>query len=110
MARLVAVALVISFSSFSGVAQAADRPASPWNGTEELRAPPSFDIPDETNVLNSRTTGSRIIAGTELFPNTTVGFGMFGQKAEKSPHAPSIARELSLPKSRKAAVGLSLRF
>ena len=87
MARLVAVALAISFSSVPGVASAADRPSNPWNGTEEPRPAPSFDIPDEADIENSKAAGSRIIAGTEVMPNTMVGIGMFGQKAEKSPHA-----------------------
>lgn len=110
MARLVAVALLISFSSVSGLAQAADRPASPWNGSVEPRPSLSFNIPSDADLVGSRSTGSRIIAGTELLPNTTVGFGMFGQKAEKSPHASSTVRELAIPKSRRAAVGLSFRF
>lgn len=110
MARLVAVALAISFSSVSGVAHAADRPASAWSGPEAPRPAPSFDIPDENELVGSRTAGTRIIAGTEVYPNTTVGFGMFGQKAEKSPHASSTVRELAIPKSRRAAVGLSFKF
>ena len=110
MARLVAVALAISFASVSGVAQAADRPSSPWHGAEEPRPSPSFDIPNDTELVGTRTSGSRIIAGTELLPNTLVGIGMFGQKAEKSPHASSTVRELAIPKSRRAAVGLSFRF
>ena len=110
MARLVAVALAISFSSVPGVASAADKAANPWNGTEETRPAPSFEIPNETDLVGPGTNVSRIIAGTEVLPNTTVGFGMFGQKAEKSPHASSTVRELAIPKSRRAAVGLSFKF
>ena len=110
MARLVVVALVIFFLSVPGIASAADKASSPWNGTEEARPGPSFDIPDENDLVGSRNPGSRIIAGTEVYPNATVGFGMFGQKAEKSPHASSTVRELATPKSRRAAVGLSFKF
>lgn len=110
MARLVVFALAVSLSSASGLASAADRPSNPWSGAEESRAPPSFDIPDEIDLAGSRATGSRIIAGTEVLPNATVGFGMFGQKVEKSPHASSTVRELAIPKSRRAAVGLSFKF
>ena len=110
MARLVAAALAVSLSSVSGVAHAADRPSSAWNGTEQPRPAPSFDIPNEPDLIGSSTNVSRIIAGTEVLPNTTVGFGMFGQKVEKSPHASSTVRELAIPKSRRAAVGLSFKF
>lgn len=110
MARLVAVALAVSFSLISGAAVAADRSPSPWRGAQENRPISKFAITSETDLAGSRSSESPIIAGKELFPNTTIGFGMFGQKAEKSPHTSSTARELAIPKSRRAAVGLSLKF
>ena len=42
--------------------------------------------------------------------NTSVGFGMFGEKAERPDHARSTNRDYSVPKSRKAAFGVALRF
>lgn len=110
MARLVLVAIVVALSSASGVAQAADASSNPWHGPKEPRAAPNFDIPNDIDVVSAATSGSRIIAGTELIPNTMVGFGMFGHKSEKSPLAPAVARDLAVPKSRKAAVGFSFRF
>lgn len=110
MARLVVAAVAVLIWSISGPAKAADAPSGPWNGNEERRPAQNYDIPDEADIGGSRMSGSRIIAGTEVMPNTMVGFGMFGQKAEKTPHAASTARELALPKSRKAAVGLSFKF
>lgn len=110
MSRLVLVAIVMAISSTSGVAQAADAPKNPWHDSREPRPAPSFDIPDEVEMTATTANGSRIIAGTELIPNTMVGVGMFGEKAEKSPLAPSVGRELAIPKSRKAAVGLSFKF
>lgn len=110
MARLALVTLAVAASSVSGVAQAAERPENPWHEPRDIRQAPNFDIPNEIVVATSRGSGSRIIAGAELIPNTMVGFGMFGQKADKSPHAPAVERELALPKSRKAALGLSFRF
>ena len=109
MARLVAVALAVSFSLISGAAAAAD-PPSPWRGAQESRPISKFAITNDADPVGSRSSESRIIAGTELFPNAMLGFGMFGQKAEKSPHASSTARELAIPKSRRAAVGFSFKF
>jgi hypothetical protein len=109
MARLVLVVTAATLVSVSGLAHAADVPASTSKASSEQRPATSFDIPDEANP-NPKSFGSRIIAGTEIIPNAMMGIGFFGERAEKSAHAPSVARELSLPKSRKAAVGFSLRF
>ena len=43
-------------------------------------------------------------------PNGVLGVGMFGQKAEKGPLSAATARDYSLRKQRKAAVGFSLKF
>jgi len=67
-------------------------------------------VDDESDISRSPNKGSKIIAGTELLANTTVGFGFFGQKAERPDHARSISRDYSIPKSRKAAFGVALRF
>jgi len=110
MARLFLVAIAASLMSVSGLAQAADKSASPWKAPANPAAAPSYDIPDEKAAGSGKTYGSRIFAGTELMPNAVVGVGRFGERAEKSAHAPSIARELAIPHQRKAAVGFSWRF
>lgn len=109
MARLLLVVTAASLASVSGIAHAADVPSGLPQATHEPRPAPSFDILDES-APNPKSYGSRIIAGTEVMPNAMLGVGFFGERAEKSAHAPSIAREFTLPKSRKAAVGFSLRF
>jgi hypothetical protein len=110
MARLLLVTLAASLASVSGVAQSAEKPANPWQSPKEARPALTFDIPDEEEAIGSSARGSRIIAGTEVIPNAVVGIGMFGQKTEKAPLPPVVARELAIPKSRKAAVGFSFKF
>ena len=113
MARFVGIALTSMLFTAPVQAQAAkDRAPSPWHVTEEEVAPePSFDIIDDASTANgSGTKGSRIIAGTEVMANTSIGFGMFGEKTDPPDHARSINRDYSVPKSRKAAFGVALRF
>ena len=93
-------------------AQVADRPApSSSQAGDEQKPERSFDIVDEDPDTNgSGSKGSRIIAGTEVMANTSIGFGVFGEKANPPDHAKSIYRDYSVPKSRKAAFGVALRF
>jgi len=110
MARLVLCAMAVSLVSVSAAAQAADQKASPWHDFRDPTPAPSFDIPNDPDAGPARSAGSRIFAGTEVIPNTVIGIGMFGPKAEKSAHAPAVARDLAVPKARKAAVGFSFKF
>ena len=55
-------------------------------------------------------SGDRISVSTEIGPNLTAGLGMFGHKRDKGYLRPVTGRELDLPKSRRAGVGLSLKF
>lgn len=112
MARLVSQFLVLTLIPGAAAAQVGGSAASaPWHADEKIQSSRSFDIPDQpADPLSDTRFGSRIIAGTRLMANGMVGFGLFGQKAEKGPLSPVTARDLALPKSRKAAVGFSLRF
>ena len=112
MARFVCIALASMLLAAPLQAQVAkDRAPSPWHITEEVASQRSFDIIDDAADTNSSgSRGSRIIAGTEVMANTSIGFGMFGQKADPPDHARSISRDYSVPKSRKAAFGVALRF
>lgn len=52
---------------------------------------------------------NRISITARIGPNLTAGIGMYGHKRDKA--QPSVtARDLSGPKSRRAGVGLSLKF
>lgn len=109
MARLVPIAIMAMILSAPAWSQSTQIVA---NSAPEAHArPQNYDIPDSAAYPSfGGMSGSRIVAGTELLPNTLVGIGMFGPKAEKSPHAAATARDLAVTRSRKAAVGLSLRF
>lgn len=112
MARHVCIALASVLLAAPVQAQVAKGSAPiAWQVPEEVAAERSFDIVDDTSDTNgSGTKGSRIIAGTEVMANTSIGFGLFGEKAERPEHAKSINRDYSVPKSRKAAIGVAVRF
>ena len=61
----------------------------------------------ETQWLES---DDRISISTEIGPNLTAGLGMYGQKRDKGYHRPVTGRELAQPKSRRAGMGISLKF
>jgi len=108
MARLVAQILLLTSPMIAAGAQAAG-PPNAWHVDPEIPPSRSFDIPDQVVSFNVGK-GSRIFAGRELIPNGVLGVGMFGPKADKSPHSAATARDLSMRKARKAAVGFSLKF
>lgn len=111
MARLAATILVLTLAPMAAGAQAAE----PLNTSSHLdqKGQPSrsFKLPQfGSRFSHDDRSGSRIFAGRELMPNGVIGVGMFGQKAEKGPLSPVTARDLSIRKQRKAALGFSLKF
>ena len=114
MARFVCIALASALFAAPVQAQVAkDRAPSPWQVSDESNPATdrSFDIIDDSSDSGgSNSKGSRIIAGTEILANTAIGFGMFGEKPERPDHARSTSRDYSLPKTRKAAFGVAVRF
>lgn len=114
MARFVTIALASALFAAPVQAQVAnDRAPSPWQVSDQSKPETerSFDIVDDASDLGgSYGKGSRIIAGTEILANTAIGFGMFGEKSERPDHARSTNRDYSMPKTRKAAFGVALRF
>lgn len=112
MARYVRIALASALLSAPVQAQVADNSApSPWHVSDIDVPEPNFEIIDELAVPGPPGgKGSRIIAGTEVMANTAIGFGIFGEKADRPDHARSTNRDYSMPKSRKAAFGVALRF
>lgn len=108
MARPLNPMLFLAIASLAAGA-AASEPAPP--GGDSGAAAPGYAIPRTPSAAaTERRDGTRIFAGTALLPNTVFGLGLFGERARKEPLAPVTAREISLPKQRKAAVGFSLRF
>jgi len=112
MLRLVRIAFMsVLFTAPVQAQVAEDHAPGPFQISEEQKPERSFDIVDDaTDTDGSSSKGSRIIAGTELMANTSIGFGLFGEKADRPDHTRSINRDYSIPKSRKAAVGVALRF
>ena len=112
MARPVLIALASVLFAAPVQAQAAkDRVPRSWQVDEETKPERSFDIVDDAADPDGSTgKGSRIIAGTEVMANTAIGFGMFGEKTDRPDHARSTNRDYSMPKTRKAAFGVALRF
>ena len=112
MARFVTIAFASVLFTAPVQAQVAPNPAqNPWHVSDETKASPNFDIADDPSMANgSASKGSMIIAGTEVTSNAVVGFGIFGEKSDPPQHARSTNRDYSLPKTRKAAVGVALRF
>lgn len=110
MARLVPIASMIAILSAPAWSQ--PTPVAPISAPEASQhgKAPNYDIPDDQVTSIGGGFGSQVLAGTQLAPDTLVGFGIFGLKAEKSPHAAATARDLSITRSRKAAVGVSLKF
>ena len=110
MARLIATIFVLTLSPIAAGAHAAEPSSNPWRTDVKVQSSRNFDIPDESSKGAGRSWESRIFAGRELMPNGVLGVGMFGQKAEKGPLSAATARDYSLRKQRKAAVGFSLKF
>jgi hypothetical protein len=111
MARILTIALASVLSAAPLQAQVANTSAqNPWDVSEDEKSLPDFDIVDDSTGPGPATKGSVIIAGTELVPNAMVGFGMFGERAERADHARTTNRDYTMPKTRKAAVGVALRF
>ena len=78
---------------------------NPPAGTSDLAR--NFQVPRPDS---GRFDTEDRLGRTQIAPNTMFGFGVFGLKSDKSPLRPATGRELDLPKQRRAAVGISLKF
>ncbi|HTK58968.1 MAG TPA: hypothetical protein VL336_08305 [Sphingomicrobium sp.] len=115
MTRLITIALFMSIL-----------PASAWgqsNGDVTPLASPSWQTKKaEVNPSNYSLqgagpaatapsgSGTRMFASTEVSSHATIGFGMFGLKPERSAQPHVTGNDAGKPRSRRAAVGLSLKF
>ena len=106
MARLFPLALLLGLGSSAGWSQSFVLPDSAADKTPGSRA---FSLPETGPGFAGRNSGG-MLAGTEVGPGATFGLGMFGLKREKSEIAPTTVREINLPKTRRAGLGLSLSF
>lgn len=111
MARLSVFILALSISAAGGWAQTSNSEPGPWQVKVEPEPMPEFDLSTGLGEQpSSHRPGSRIVAGTELMPNLTMGVGAFGERGVQSPHTRSTAKNWSSPRQPKAAVGFSLKF
>ena len=111
MARLVLVALALSFPTCAGWAQTPTPSASPWQVGAEPRPARSFDLTStHINQPSGDDSEDGVVAGTELVPDGVVGFGMFGAETEELTHSRATVRDFTVPRQRKPAVGFSLKF
>lgn len=109
MARLGAVPLI-----------AALLPAAAWAQSSEsftglLQSPKQSQIDASRHDFVIGETGwreseERISISTKIGRNLSAGIGMFGYRRDRAYHAPVTARDLDLPKSRRAGIGISLNF
>jgi hypothetical protein len=110
MARKSLFSLALIALPAAGLAQTQGQTPSPWQAAPEPPKTQSFDLSSTRTSLPSDNPDSRVVAGTEVLPNTMVGFGMFGDQMQPSSHSRSTVRDFSLPRDRKPAVGFSLKF
>lgn len=106
MARLLSLALLLGLGSSAGWAQTF---ALPDPAPDEASGTRAFALPSIEPGFSGRRGGG-MLAGTEVGRGATFGLGMFGLKREKSEIAPTTVREINLPKTRRAGLGLSLSF
>ena len=65
---------------------------------------------DYTGPTGGRERKSGIVAGVSIAPNTTVGVGFFNIRRAKSGLAPDPQLDRTRRNSKKAAIGISLKF
>ena len=70
----------------------------------------AFRVNDVINADGSRRKRTAIIAGIEVAPATTVGFGLFDTLPKARGRGPDPRLDGMAKKSRKAAIGMTFRF
>jgi hypothetical protein len=113
MARLVLLLLSVPLLTTPGWAQsqASGQPSNPWQVAPEPKPAPSFGLSSSlTDPRSQFDHGTQLIAGTELMPNGQVGVGTFGERADRPVDMRATARDFTIPRQPKTAVGFSLRF
>ena len=110
MVRIGGIALILMALPAAASGKPAPGPSSPGKlaqPTEEVRAFRSMAI---TPTPSDFDFTDRIGLKTELSPTASFGIGIFGLKAERNRQAPVTVREIAAPKTRRAGVGISLKF
>ena len=84
-------------------------PVSAWGQSPSAPPPPvrSFELP---TTPDSWQSDGRPFAAAPIAPNATFGIGMFGLRQERSGMAATTVREVNSPRTRRAAIGFSVKF
>jgi hypothetical protein len=98
MARSIPIALGLAIAASPAWGQST---AAPPASAHRYLLPESPDYAPETG---------RMWAGRELAPNARFGLGMFGLKTTRTQGSPVIVRDIETRNTRRAGVGLSLKF
>jgi hypothetical protein len=87
-------------------------PAKPLTETERFFPRRGVRLPviDYTGPTGGRERESGIVAGVSIAPNATVGVGFFNTRRGKSGLAPDPQLDTTRRNSKKAAIGISLKF
>ena len=115
MVRVASVALLVAIietPTWSQSIDPASKPLSPeaWRLTEQGAPRSSFTLPQ--NLDNPPPSGpdTRMFAGTEVSPNSIIGFGVFGLRGDKAVLPPATVYEVNTRQSRKPGLGFSFKF
>lgn len=111
MVRLASVALLVAIVGAPGWSQSTG-PASKPVSREAWRigetAPQQSPWSLEVAVRNDPNTSP--FAGTDVFPNSRLGLGVFGLKRDRTALPPTTVYEVNTRQSRKPGLGFSLKF
>lgn len=110
MARLGSVSLVLALLPAAGWAQPSGMIGPVLQDSSRL---PEQQHPPRSFVLQRNVwpeLPDRVQITAEIAPNTRAAVGMFGWKLDEHRQAPVTGRDFASPKSRRAGVGISLKF
>jgi hypothetical protein len=115
LTRLIAIALIVSILPASALGQtnvdSAPVVSSTWQTKMAEGRLPNYSLQSEESAATAPSgSNTRMFASTEVSSQATVGFGLFGLKRERSPQPHVTGYDASRPRSRRAAIGLSLKF
>ena len=113
---------VLAFALLALSSSAADEPITPTSlsisSVKQLNEPRRFlpergvrlPVVDYSGPTGAPERERGIVAGISLAPNTTLGVGFFNSRRAKSGLAPDPQLDRTRRSSKKAAIGISLKF
>ncbi|HXG81219.1 MAG TPA: hypothetical protein VNJ05_05415 [Sphingomicrobium sp.] len=110
MARLAHAPLFLIFVPASAWAQSSDNYGTSLQRALQSERSPAFSRDFTIGDSGWQEPQSQISITTRIGPNMTAGIGMYGPKRDRGQQGQVTGRDLNLPKSRRAGVGISLKF